>query len=100
MRVSNELGAGHPKSARFSVAMVTLSSSLIALLCAVMVLLLRDVLSYAFTDGVVVSRAVSDLTPYLALSILLNGIQPVLSGILHNLNLISCFLYLISKLAD
>ncbi|KAF2583920.1 hypothetical protein F2Q70_00036794 [Brassica cretica] len=41
----------------------------------------RDVLSYAFTEGEEVSAAVSDLCPLLALTLVLNGIQPVLSGV-------------------
>ncbi|CAJ1956326.1 unnamed protein product [Sphenostylis stenocarpa] len=41
----------------------------------------RDVLSYAFTEGEQVAAAVSDLCPLLALAIVLNGIQPVLSGV-------------------
>ena len=80
MRVSNELGAGHPKSAAFAVVISTLSSFVISLVFAILVLVLRHVISYVFTGGVVVSDAVADLTPFLAVSILLNGIQPVLSG--------------------
>ncbi|PON84045.1 Multi antimicrobial extrusion protein [Trema orientale] len=81
VRVSNELGAGHPKSAAFAVVIVTFSSFVIALIFAIMVLVLRHVISYAFTDGATVSDAVSELTPFLAASIILNGIQPVLSGV-------------------
>lgn len=81
VRVSNELGAGHPKSASFSVVAVTTASSLISLLCAILVLVFRYQLSYIFTGGSHVSQAVAELSPFLALSILLNGIQPVLSGV-------------------
>uniref|UniRef100_A0A803NZM9 Protein DETOXIFICATION n=1 Tax=Cannabis sativa TaxID=3483 RepID=A0A803NZM9_CANSA len=81
VRVGNEIGAGHPKSASFAVVIVTLSSFLISLVFAILVLVLRHVISYAFTDGVTVANAVSDLTPFLAVSIILNGIQPVLSGV-------------------
>ncbi|KAI4298675.1 hypothetical protein L6164_032207 [Bauhinia variegata] len=81
VRVSNELGAGHPKSAAFSVVVVTLSSLLISLLFAIGVLVLRHVMSYVFTNGSTVSDAVSELTPFLAISIILNGVQPVLSGV-------------------
>ena len=80
MRVSNELGAGHPKSASFSVIIVTSTSFIIAVILAILVMLLRHVLSYIFTDGETVSNAVSDLAPFLAISIILNGVQPVLSG--------------------
>ncbi|XVF27862.1 hypothetical protein REPUB_Repub14bG0145700 [Reevesia pubescens] len=81
VRVSNELGAGHPKSAAFTVAVVTLVSFVIAVIEAIVVLSLRDVISYAFTEGETVANAVSDLCPFLAVTLILNGIQPVLSGV-------------------
>lgn len=81
VRVGNELGAGHPKSAAFSVLVVTLASFLISVVAAVAVLVLRNVISYAFTGGEAVAQAVSDLCPLLAISLMLNGIQPVLSGV-------------------
>ncbi|GAB2298863.1 Protein DETOXIFICATION 40, variant 2 [Dionaea muscipula] len=80
VRVSNELGAGHPKSAAFAVIVATSSSFLVSLIIAILVLILRHVISYVFTGGTEVSDAVADLSPFLAFSILLNGIQPVLSG--------------------
>ena len=89
VRVGNELGAGNPKSAEFSVMVLTLISFIIALIAAVVVLALRDVISYAFTEGETVATAVSDLCPLLAITLILNGVQPVLSGIyliLLNLN--------------
>lgn len=81
VRVSNELGAGHPRAAAFAVIVVTSSSFLIAVFLAIVVLALRNVISYVFTSGTTVSDAVSELSPYLAVSIILNGIQPVLSGV-------------------
>ncbi|KAJ9128995.1 hypothetical protein P3X46_034249, partial [Hevea brasiliensis] len=81
VRVSNELGAGNPKSAAFSVVMVTLVSFIIAVIEAVIVLALRDVISYAFTSGETVANAVSELCPFLAVTLVLNGVQPVLSGV-------------------
>lgn len=80
VRVGNELGAGHPKSAAFSVVVVTLVSFLISVVAAAVVLVLRHVISYAFTGGETVAQAVSDLCPVLAITLMLNGIQPVLSG--------------------
>lgn len=81
VRVSNELGAGHPKSAAFSVLIVTISSFAIALILAIIVLVFRHTISYIFTGGTTIAEAVSDLTPFLAISIVLNGVQPVLSGV-------------------
>ncbi|CAN1232441.1 Protein DETOXIFICATION 40 [Linum perenne] len=79
VRVSNELGAGHPKSASFSVKMVTAMSFVIAVISAVLIMAFRNVISYIFTDGETVAAAVSDLCPLLAVTLVLNGIQPVLS---------------------
>jgi MATE family multidrug resistance protein len=81
VRVSNELGARNPKSAAFSVVVVTVISFIISVIVALIVLALRDVISYAFTEGKVVAAAVSDLCPLLALTLILNGVQPILSGI-------------------
>lgn len=81
MRVSNELGAGNPKSAAFSVTVVTTLSFIISVVLAVIVMCVRDYIGYIFTEGEEVARAVSDLTPFLAVTFILNGIQPVLSGI-------------------
>ncbi|KAF9669525.1 hypothetical protein SADUNF_Sadunf14G0116600 [Salix dunnii] len=81
VRVSNELGGGNPKSAAFSVVVATTMSLIISVIAAVTVMALRDVISYAFTGGEAVAKAVSDLCPLLALTLLLNGVQPVLSGV-------------------
>ncbi|KAI9127720.1 hypothetical protein K1719_000713 [Acacia pycnantha] len=81
VRVGNELGAGHPKSAAFSVVVVTMVSLFIALIFAVLVLIFRHVISYIFTSGTTVADAVSELAPFLAVTLILNGIQPVLSGV-------------------
>ncbi|KAK2447817.1 MATE efflux family protein [Trifolium repens] len=81
VRVSNELGAGNTKSAAFSVIIVNVVSFVIAVIEAIVVLSLRHVISYAFTDGETVANAVSDLCPFLAITLILNGIQPVLSGV-------------------
>lgn len=81
VRVSNELGAGNPKAASFSVVLVTIFSFIISVIIGLIVLALRDVLSYVFTEGEVVAAAVSDLCPLLVLTLILNGIQPVLSGV-------------------
>ncbi|KAF7139955.1 hypothetical protein RHSIM_Rhsim06G0162400 [Rhododendron simsii] len=81
VRVSNELGAGHPKSAAFSAVVVNIVSFITSAVSATIVIVFRDVISYAFTEGEAVANAVSDLCPLLAIAILLNGIQPVLSGV-------------------
>ncbi|KAK7404911.1 hypothetical protein VNO78_05961 [Psophocarpus tetragonolobus] len=81
VRVSNELGARNPKSASFSVVAMTLISFIISVIVALVILAIRDVISYAFTEGEEVAAAVSDLCPLLAVSIVLDSIQLVLSGV-------------------
>lgn len=80
MRVGNELGAGNARSAAFSATVATVVSTIISVLIAVLIMLFRDKISYIFTGGEVVANAVSDLCPLLATSIVVSGVQPVLSG--------------------
>ncbi|KAJ8763110.1 hypothetical protein K2173_023315 [Erythroxylum novogranatense] len=81
VRVSNELGAGHPRLARFSVIVVNGTSMLISIVFCAIVLIFRVGLSKLFTTDTEIIKAVSNLTPLLAFSVFLNGIQPVLSGV-------------------
>jgi MATE family multidrug resistance protein len=81
VRVSNELGAGHPMVAKFSVVVVTTTSVIISVIFSAIVLIFKTGLSQLFTSNSEVIAAVSDLTPLLAISVFLNGIQPILSGV-------------------
>ncbi|CAA7048577.1 unnamed protein product [Microthlaspi erraticum] len=81
VRTSNELGARNPKSALFSTWTATSVSFLISVVEAFAVIASRDHISYIFTSDADVAMAVSDLCPFLAVTIILNGIQPVLSGV-------------------
>jgi MATE family multidrug resistance protein len=81
VRISNELGAGHPRVAKFSVLVVNATSILISIFFSALVLIFRVELSELFTSDTEVIEAVSNLTPLLAISVLLNGIQPILSGV-------------------
>ncbi|KAL6840715.1 hypothetical protein ACP4OV_029579 [Aristida adscensionis] len=81
VRVGKELGAGNPRAAAFSVVVVTALSLAVAVAFAGTVLCLHDQLGRFFTGGEAVARAVSDLCPLLAFTIVLNGVQPVLSGV-------------------
>ncbi|CAA3020013.1 DETOXIFICATION 40-like [Olea europaea subsp. europaea] len=81
VRVSNELGAGNPKSAAFSIFVVNFVSFILAFAVAAMVLWQRHRISYIFTSGDTVANAVSELCPFLSVTLILNGIQPILSGV-------------------
>ncbi|XVF42689.1 hypothetical protein PTKIN_Ptkin01aG0384800 [Pterospermum kingtungense] len=81
VRVSNELGRGSSKAAKFSIMMTTLTSLAIGFVLFLLFLFLRGRLAYIFTESEEVANAVADLSPLLACSILLNSVQPVLSGV-------------------
>uniref|UniRef100_A0A7N0T602 Protein DETOXIFICATION n=1 Tax=Kalanchoe fedtschenkoi TaxID=63787 RepID=A0A7N0T602_KALFE len=81
VRVSNELGAAHPRTAKFSVVVVVIESMLIALLLCLILMLTRSQYPSLFTDSSAVKSLVYKLTPLLATSIVINDVQPVLSGV-------------------
>lgn len=81
VRVSNELGAAHPRTAKFSVVVVVISSFLIGLILSLVLIITRNQYPSAFTNSEDVRQLVRALTPLLATSIVLSNIQPVLSGV-------------------
>ncbi|RWW24538.1 hypothetical protein GW17_00011156 [Ensete ventricosum] len=81
VRVSNELGANHPKAAKFSVVIAVTTSVLIGIFFAAGVLIFRKQLAELFTDVPELIRETSKLGYLLGATILLNSIQPVLSGV-------------------
>ncbi|KAL7134308.1 hypothetical protein ABFS83_11G018100 [Erythranthe nasuta] len=81
VRVSNELGKGDARAVKFSILMIVLTSSTIGSVLFVFFMLFRNNLAYVFTKNQEVAKAVAHLSPLLAFSLLLNGIQPVLSGV-------------------
>ncbi|CAA2993457.1 DETOXIFICATION 21-like [Olea europaea subsp. europaea] len=81
VRVSNELGRGDSKSAKHSIMVTVLTSLAIGLVLFVFFLFFRGRLAYIFTKSQDVAVAVANLSPLLALSILMNSVQPVLSGV-------------------
>ncbi|XP_016456358.2 protein DETOXIFICATION 31-like [Nicotiana tabacum] len=81
VRVSNELGAAHPRTARFSVVVVVISSFSVGLLLSIFLLVFREQYPSLFTETESVKRLVFELTPLLAFCMVVNNIQPALSGV-------------------
>ncbi|GJM98550.1 hypothetical protein PR202_ga15574 [Eleusine coracana subsp. coracana] len=81
VRVANELGAANGQGARFATFVSTTTSFLISLFISLLTLALHDKLALIFTSSEAVINAVDDISVLLALTILLNGVQPVLSGV-------------------
>ncbi|XP_078152335.1 protein DETOXIFICATION 20-like [Carex rostrata] len=80
VRVANELGAGNAKAAKFSVVVVSATSTFIGSVIFLLFICFDRKLAYLFTISDAVANAVIDLTPLLAITLLLNSVQPVLSG--------------------
>ena len=84
VRVANELGAGNGRRARFAVIISVTESFIIGLIFSVLVVFLHDQIGWIFSSSETVIKAVTDLSVLLAFTILLNSVQPVLSGTLRN----------------
>ncbi|CAN6722158.1 unnamed protein product [Malus baccata var. baccata] len=81
VRVSNELGAGNSQMAKFAVIVVSTTSIAIGLVCMTVVLTTRDYFPYLFTSSVAVAKETTKLAILLGFTVLLNSLQPVLSGV-------------------
>ncbi|KAM7280814.1 hypothetical protein ACFE04_007948 [Oxalis oulophora] len=81
VRVSNELGKGNGKAAKFAVKVILCTNSMIGIFFCVLCLAFGREISYMFTSSEEVANYVSKLAYLLAINILLNSIQPVLSGV-------------------
>lgn len=80
VRVANELGAANGQGAKFATIVSTTTSFLISLFASLLALIFHDKLAMIFSSSQAVIDAVDGISILLALTILLNGIQPVLSG--------------------
>ncbi|OMO71815.1 Multi antimicrobial extrusion protein [Corchorus olitorius] len=81
VRVSNELGLKHPRAAKYSVYVTVLQCLLIGLLCMVAVIIARDHFAIIFTSSQELQKAVADLAYLLGVTMVLNSVQPVISGV-------------------
>jgi len=81
VRVANELGAGNGKGAKFATMVSVVTSVIIGLFFWMLILILHDKFGYIFSNSKAVLDEVNNLSLLLAFTILLNSVQPVLSGI-------------------
>ncbi|PKA49259.1 MATE efflux family protein DTX1 [Apostasia shenzhenica] len=80
-RVSNELGAGRPKAACLAAHVVIILAMLVGLAVGLILILVRNIWGYAYSNEVEVVKYVSILLPIVAASNLVDGLQAVLSGV-------------------
>ncbi|XP_008221919.1 PREDICTED: protein DETOXIFICATION 29-like [Prunus mume] len=81
VRVSNELGAAHPRTAKFSLVVAVVTSFFIGVLLSLILIIFKDKYPALFSSDSEVKALVKQLTPLLATCIVINNIQPVLSGV-------------------
>ncbi|XVF50536.1 hypothetical protein PTKIN_Ptkin04bG0108900 [Pterospermum kingtungense] len=79
-RVSNELGAGNPEVARLAVCIVIVMAISEGLLVGSILILIRNIWGYAFSNEAEVIKNVAALMPLIATSNFLDSLQCVLSG--------------------
>ncbi|CAK7349646.1 unnamed protein product [Dovyalis caffra] len=79
-RVSNELGAGRPYVARLAVCVAIAIAVTEGILLAIVLISIRNVWGYAFSNEIQVVKYVAVILPLVATSSFLDGLQCVLSG--------------------
>jgi MATE family multidrug resistance protein len=79
-RVSNELGAGRPQAARIAVYTVMILAIIEVIIVSGTLFGTRDIFGYSFSNEKEVVDYVSNMTPLVCLSVILDGLQVVLSG--------------------
>uniref|UniRef100_A0A803N4F9 Uncharacterized protein n=1 Tax=Chenopodium quinoa TaxID=63459 RepID=A0A803N4F9_CHEQI len=80
-RVSNLLGAGKPSQAKSAMGVTIKLSILLAMIISLALGLGRYIWGSFFSDNASIIKAFAALTPWICLSILLDSIQGVLSGV-------------------
>ncbi|KAL3517185.1 hypothetical protein ACH5RR_024087 [Cinchona calisaya] len=81
VRVSNELGSGHPRAAKYSVYVTVAESLLIGIFSMVVIMATKNHFAILFTSSEKMQKAVADLAYLLAATLVLNSVQPVISGV-------------------
>ncbi|XWS75514.1 hypothetical protein CRYUN_Cryun01aG0096000 [Craigia yunnanensis] len=80
-RVSNELGAGNPQAARLSVIVAMIIAAMESITVAIALFSCRHVLGYLFSNEKQVVNYVAEMIPLLCISVLMDSLQAVLSGV-------------------
>ncbi|XP_014511104.1 protein DETOXIFICATION 35 [Vigna radiata var. radiata] len=81
VRISNELGLGHPRTAKYSVYVTIFQSLFLGTFFMAVILATKDYYAVIFTNSPVLQKAVSKLGFFLAITMVLNSVQPVISGV-------------------
>ena len=79
-RVSNELGAGNPQKARLAVHAAVCLAVTEAIVISTTLFVSRRVFGYVFSEEEEVVDYVTNIAPFLCLSVILDSVQGTLSG--------------------
>ncbi|XP_059451240.1 protein DETOXIFICATION 14-like [Corylus avellana] len=80
-RVSNELGAGNPQAAKVAVKAIILVSIAEMVTVSMILFFCRNVLGNAFSKEKEIVDHVADMGPWICLSIIMDSLQAVFSGV-------------------
>ncbi|KAG8376131.1 hypothetical protein BUALT_Bualt09G0031400 [Buddleja alternifolia] len=80
-RISNELGAGKPQAAQLVVSIVLVLSITEFVFASAVIFFCRSILGYSFSNEKDVVDYVKVMTPFLCVSIIMDSLQVVLSGV-------------------
>ncbi|GAU42630.1 hypothetical protein TSUD_238220 [Trifolium subterraneum] len=81
VRVANELGAGNGEAAKFASAVSVVTSIIISVFFWLLIMIFHTQFGYLFTSSELVIKEVNKLSRLLGFTVLLNSVQPVLSGV-------------------
>ncbi|KAG5612712.1 hypothetical protein H5410_023993 [Solanum commersonii] len=81
VRVANELGARRGNAAKFAAAISEIYSTIIGLVFCVLIMIYQQKFTLFFSSNFDVLKAVNKISYLLTFTILLNSVQPVLSGV-------------------
>ncbi|XVE72137.1 hypothetical protein DITRI_Ditri11bG0014500 [Diplodiscus trichospermus] len=80
-RVANQLGAGNPQGARRSVVVAMVIAAIEPIMVATALFSCRHIFGYLFSNEKQVVNYVAEMIPLLCISLLMDSIQGVLSGV-------------------
>ncbi|RZC81523.1 hypothetical protein C5167_044108 [Papaver somniferum] len=80
-RVSNELGAGRPEAARLAVCSVMIIAITELVIMSLVLFACRNVMGYAYSNEKEVVHYVTEMVPFICLSVIMDNLQGVLSGV-------------------
>jgi len=91
-RVSNELGAGNPKTAKEAVRVVVIIGIAEAIIVSTFFLCFRNILGYAYSNDEQVVNYIADMVPLLCVSVSADSLIGALSGEFYIINNFFCLI--------